>query len=159
MPLSDAADAGRYRSEPEAVRVHPDVLIPLSDGTELAARIWRPVSADRRPAPAVLEYIPYRRGDVTAHRDHTIHAEFARAGYVSVRVDLRGAGDSTGIMTDEYSETELADGLEVLSWIAAQHWCDGQVGIIGKSWGGFNGLQIAALQPCLLYTSPSPRDS
>lgn len=147
MPLSDATDAGRYRSEPEAVRVHPDVLIPLSDGTELAARIWRPVSADHTPAPAVLEYIPYRRGDVTAHRDHTIHAEFARAGYVSVRVDLRGAGDSTGIMTDEYSETELADGLEVLSWIAAQHWCDGQVGIIGKSWGGFNGLQIAALQP------------
>lgn len=127
--------------------MHSDVRIPLADGTELAARIWRPVSADDTPAPAVLEYIPYRRADVTAHRDHTIHAEFARAGYVSVRVDLRGAGDSTGIMTDEYSETELADGLQVLTWIAEQHWCDGQVGIIGKSWGGFNGLQIAALQP------------
>ena len=35
----------------------------------------------------------------------------------------------------------------VIAWIAGQPWCDGGVGIIGISWGGFNGLQIAALRP------------
>lgn len=121
--------------------------IPLADGTRLAARIWLPENAESEPVPAVLEYIPYRKNDMTAARDETIHPQFARARYASVRVDLRGSGDSDGIMTDEYSPTELDDGLQVIAWLAKQPWCDGKVGIIGKSWGGFNGLQLAALRP------------
>jgi putative CocE/NonD family hydrolase len=35
----------------------------------------------------------------------------------------------------------------VIEWIAAQPWCTGAVGMIGKSWGGFNVLQIAARRP------------
>lgn len=137
----------RYRTHPQTVKTFPHVRIPLSDGVELSARVWLPETAVDAPVPAVLEYIPYRKNDMTAARDLTIHPEFARAGYASIRVDLRGCGDSSGLMTDEYSETELSDGLEVLRWIAEQSWCDGKVGIIGKSWGGFNGLQLAALQP------------
>ncbi|MBL3700194.1 CocE/NonD family hydrolase [Leucobacter luti] len=137
----------RFRTAPRPVKIIEHARIPLSDGVELAARVWIPGDLAESSVPAVLEYIPYRKNDMTAGRDQTIHPEFARAGYASVRVDLRGAGDSTGIMTDEYSATELDDGLQVLRWIAAQPWCNGKVGIIGKSWGGFNGLQIAALQP------------
>ncbi len=37
--------------------------------------------------------------------------------------------------------------MEVIKWIASQPWCDRNVGMMGISWGGFNGLQIAALQP------------
>lgn len=122
-------------------------MIPLPDGTRLAARIWLPASAHETPVPAVLEYIPYRKNDMTAPRDLTIHPEFAKAGYASIRVDLRGAGDSDGIMADEYAESELADGVDVLAWIGRQDWSNGKVGIIGKSWGGFNGLQIAARRP------------
>ncbi len=139
--------ARRYRTDPRPVHVVEHTRIPLADGVELAARVWLPADLGTESVPAILEYIPYRKNDMTAGRDQTIHAEFARAGYASVRVDLRGAGDSTGIMTDEYSAAELADGLQVLTWIAAQEWCNGKVGIIGKSWGGFNGLQLAALQP------------
>ncbi|MET9533034.1 CocE/NonD family hydrolase [Streptomyces sp. NPDC006649] len=128
------------------VRVLRHVWIPLGDGTRLAARIWLPADAEG-PVPAVLEYIPYRKNDGTAPRDVTLHGQFARAGYAAVRVDCRGSGDSGGIMLDEYHATELSDALEVLAWIERQDWSDGQVGIIGKSWGGFNGLQIAALQP------------
>lgn len=141
------APADRYRKDPRPVRIIKHTRIPLSDGVELAARIWLPEDLGDEAVPAVLEYIPYRKNDMTAGRDDTIHPEFARAGYASVRVDLRGCGDSTGIMTDEYSATELDDGLQVLKWIAAQDWCNGKVGVIGKSWGGFNGLQLAALQP------------
>lgn len=130
-----------------AVRVLRHVWIPLADGTRLAARIWMSAHAEREPCPAVLEYIPYRKNDFTAVRDNSLHAHFARAGYVSVRVDLRGSGDSDGQMQDEYAPLELTDGAEVIGWLARQPWCDGNVGMIGKSWGGFNGLQIAALRP------------
>ena len=72
---------------------------------------------------------------------------FAGHGYAGVRVDIRGTGNSGGIIEDEYSEQEQLDGLEVIAWLAAQPWCDGQVGIVGTSWSGFNGLQLAARTP------------
>jgi len=121
--------------------------IPLSDGTRLAAKLWLPKGAEQAPVPAILEYIPYRKRDFTAPRDQLVHPYFAGHGYASVRVDLRGSGDSEGVLRDEYLQQELEDGVEVLRWIAAQPWCSGDVGMIGISWGGFNGLQIAALQP------------
>src|SRR5699024_11998709 len=48
---------------------------------------------------------------------------------------------------DEYLQQELDDGCQVIDWLARQPWCDGNIGMIGISWGGFNGLQIAAMQP------------
>ncbi len=124
--------------------------VPMPDGCKLAARIWMPKKAETNPVPAILEYIPYRIRDFTAYRDSNIHRYFAQNGFACIRVDLRGSGDSDGILYDEYLEQELQDGVETLKWISQQPWCDGNVGMIGLSWGGFNGLQIAALQPeCL----------
>ena len=123
------------------------VWIPMRDGTRLAASLWLPASARDRPVPAVLEYIPYRRRDFTAARDALNHPYFAGHGYAALRVDMRGSGDSEGILHDEYLPQEQEDGLDVIDWIAAQDWCDGHVGMIGISWGGFNGLQIAAHRP------------
>ena len=134
-------------TEQGAIRVLDPVWIPMRDGTRLAARVWMPVSARQTAAPAVLEYLPYRRRDGTLPRDELTHAWLARNGYVGVRVDIRGNGDSDGIMTDEYSEAELDDGVQVIEWLAAQDWCNGAVGMIGISWGGFNGLQQAQLAP------------
>lgn len=128
------------------VRVE-DAWILTRDGTRLHARIWRPADADTRPVPALLEYLPYRKGDWTAPRDAERHPWYAAHGYASVRVDLRGSGDSEGVMLDEYTETELADGCDVVDWLSAQPWCTGKVGMFGISWGGFNALQIAALRP------------
>lgn len=121
------------------------VEITLADGCRLAARIWRP--ADGRPVPAVFEYLPYRKGDYTLARDSVRAPYIAGHGYAYVRVDLRGSGESEGVLQDEYTAQELSDGCEIIDWIARQEWCDGGVGIVGISWGGFNGLQIAALQP------------
>ena len=133
--------------QPHSVTVIEDARIDLSDGCRLAAKIWYPAEAERNPVPAVLEYIPYRKRDFKAVRDHQIHSYFAAHGYAGVRVDLRGSGDSDGILRDEYLQQELDDGIEVLRWIAAQPWCNGNIGMFGLSWGGFNGLQIAAMQP------------
>ena len=124
-----------------------NVWIELSDGCRLAAKLWLPPGAEHDAVPAVLEYIPYRKRDSKAVRDSSIHGYFAAHGYAAVRVDLRGSGDSEGVLRDEYLQQELEDGQEVLRWIAAQPWCNGSIGMFGLSWGGFNGLQIAALQP------------
>ncbi len=132
---------------PRPVREIEHVEIPMPDGTLLAARIWMPESAQARPVPAILEYIPYRKNDKTLERDHARAPWLAAQDYAYVRVDLRGTGESEGLMTDEYTEIELQDGCDVIAWIAGQAWCDGGVGMVGISWGGFNGLQIAALRP------------
>jgi putative CocE/NonD family hydrolase len=63
---------------------------------------------------------------------------------------MRGSGDSDGILRDEYLPLEQRDGLEVIRWLAGRPWCTGRVGMIGKSWGGFNALQIAAHAPAEL---------
>ncbi|MCD6009323.1 CocE/NonD family hydrolase [Halomonas sp. IOP_31] len=129
-------------------RVHEEeTWITLADGCRLAVRIWRPVDAEQRPVPAILEYLPYRKRDLTAQRDAQTHPYWAGHGYAGVRVDIRGSGESDGVLTDEYLQQELDDGVEILDWLERQPWCDGNVGMIGISWGGFNGLQIAALQP------------
>jgi uncharacterized protein len=119
----------------------------LSDGVNLSCRYWLPVDADRNPVPAILEYIPYCTRDGTAARDEAMHPYFAGHGYAAVRVDMRGSGESEGVLLDEYLKLEQDDALEVIAWIAAQPWCDGNVGMMGKSWGGFNGLQVAARRP------------
>lgn len=125
----------------------PDMAITMSDGTRLSARVWMPEDAGDDPVPAILEYLPYRKRDGTVARDALTHPYFARRGYACIRVDIRGSGDSEGLMPDEYSPIELADGVEIIHWLAAQPWCSGTVGMMGISWGGFNGLQVAALQP------------
>jgi predicted acyl esterase len=132
---------------PRTVRVIEHTPIPLKDGTMLAARIWLPEDAEQNPVPAILEYLPYRKRDGTYERDALTHPYLAGHGYACVRVDIRGSGESTGLLFDEYAKQEQDDGVEVIAWLAAQHWCNGAVGMMGISWGGFNGLQIAARRP------------
>ncbi|GAA3764705.1 CocE/NonD family hydrolase [Salinactinospora qingdaonensis] len=134
-------------SLPHVIREDEHVWIPMSDGPRLAARIWRPVASDDAPVPAVLEFIPYRKRDLTAQRDSIHHPYMAGHGYACVRVDLRGSGDSEGVLRDEYLEQELADAEEILAWIAQQPWSNGNAGMMGISWGGFNALQVAARRP------------
>ncbi|MBN8631838.1 MAG: CocE/NonD family hydrolase [Rhodobacterales bacterium] len=132
---------------PERVTEIEDLRIPLPDGTRLSARVWMPADAASRPVPAVLEYIPYRKRDGTLPRDELMHPYVAGHGYACVRVDIRGNGDSEGLMEDEYSAQELQDACDVIAWLSRQDWCSGSVGMMGKSWGGFNCLQTAFLQP------------
>ena len=90
--------------------------------------------------PAILEYLPYRKRDGTYERDALTHPYLAGHGYAGVRVDIRGSGESDGLLFDEYSQQEQDDALEVIAWLAAQPWCSGAVGMMGISWGGFNAL-------------------
>ncbi|WP_328584552.1 CocE/NonD family hydrolase [Streptomyces sp. NBC_00370] len=132
---------------PHPVKEEEHVWIPVSDGIRLSAHVWRPVSSDDDPVPAVLEYIPYRKRDLSSVRDSIHHPYMAGHGYACVRVDIRGTGESEGVLLDEYLETEQRDAEHVLAWLAEQPWCDGRLGMMGISWGAFSALQVAARRP------------
>ena len=118
----------------------------MPDGVRLSARIWMPVGSLGQ-YPAILEYIPYRKRDLVRARDERNHPFLAANGYACLRVDMRGSGDSEGIMTDMYSSNELEDAVHVINWISSQSWCNGRVGMFGTSWGGTASLQAAVDAP------------
>ena len=130
---------------PIDARCIDNLWIPMPDGIRLAARMWAPT--DGKPVPAIVECVPYRKRDGLKSRDEEIHAYFAGHGYACLRIDLRGTGDSEGLPDDEYTPAEQRDLLAAIDWVSQQPWCDGKVGMVGISWGGFNGLQVAAHRP------------
>src|SRR6056300_645238 len=132
---------------PRKIKVIEDQHIIMSDGCRLSARIWMPEDAEDDPVPMILEHLPYRKRDGTIARDEISHPWMAGHGYAYVRVDMRGNGDSDGLMEDEYTQQEWDDACEVIAWARSQPWCTGNVGMQGISWGGFNCLQVAAQQP------------
>jgi uncharacterized protein len=120
----------------------------MSDGVRLAATLYMPLDPPTESVPAVLEYLPYRKDDGMLERDLGLYPYLVSRGYVGARVDIRGTGRSEGRLPDgEYSEREQLDGLEVIAWLAAQPWCNGNVGMWGISWGGFNSIQLAMRRP------------
>ena len=102
---------------PHSVTLIEHLWIKLSDGTRLAARLWLPDSAADTPVPTILEYIPYRKRDGTRTRDEPMHGYFSGNGYAVLRVDMRGSGESDGLLADEYLLQEQNDALEVIEWI------------------------------------------
>ncbi|CUM68333.1 uncharacterized protein PRCAT00006055001 [Priceomyces carsonii] len=125
-----------------------DVVITMLDGCKLYAHIWLPLEAERgeKKVGTLVEYIPYRKDDNTAMRDSIRHPFYAGNGFASIRIDMRGSGSSDGLLLDEYLKQEQDDCLECFDWIVSQKWSNGAIGMFGKSWGGFNSLQVAARQ-------------
>lgn len=130
---------------PFAVEVVDPFWIGLEDGTRIAATLWRPKTTAK--VPVVVEMIPYRRRDGTVFRDAEIHPYWAGFGIACCRIDIRGSGDSDGILADEYLPREQEDACEIIAALAAEPWSNSKVGMTGISWGGFNALQVAARQP------------
>src|SRR5215471_6785252 len=104
-----------------------NVRIPLRDGLTLSADLTLPTSL---PAPAVVTRTPYGK---TGERQSRRNTAFAKAGYVSVHVDVRGRGDSDG--TFQPYRNDGQDGADVIAWAAAQDWCTGDVATYGGSYG------------------------
>ncbi|MHC4484786.1 MAG: CocE/NonD family hydrolase [Planctomycetota bacterium] len=129
------------------VRVE-EVWIPMKDGVRLATNLYMPEgSQPGEKFPPLLMYLPYRK-DSLAVFHYEVMGYFARRGYVGVAVDVRGSGRSEGLLPHtEYSEQEHKDGIEVIAWLAQQPWSNGNVGMFGISYGGFNAIQIAMLHP------------
>ena len=125
-----------------------NVRIVMRDGLELSANLFMPIAhTPGERFPAILEMIPYRKDDWRAPGDHQRGAYFAQRGFAFCRLDIRGTGSSGGTAFDEYTPEETQDGYEAVEWLAAQPWCNGNIGMWGISYGGFTSIQVAQLQP------------
>ena len=124
--------------------------LTMPDGVELAVSYWMPTAKEEgEKFPVFFEMNGYRKDDLCyLSWDYPVGAYFAKRGYVVAKVDLRGTGDSTGVLPEaEYSEEELADGVEVIKQLANEPWSNGNVGMYGLSWGAFNSYMIARRKP------------
>jgi uncharacterized protein len=141
----------RPASEPvHDVQTHLGVRIPVRDGLQLSANLWLPrphPGATERLFPAILEMIPYGKDNWRRNGDIARGEWLARRGFALCRLDVRGTGSSPGIAMDEYTVAETRDGYDAVEWLAAQPWCNGNVGMWGISYGGFTSIQVAKLQP------------
>jgi predicted acyl esterase len=143
--LSLAAAAAAADREFEIRR---DTLV-LKDGVRLSATYFLPrPQAEGERFPVLLEFLPYRKDDSFYLRDYPNHGYWARNGLASAKVDLRGTGSSEGVAPDrEYSQRELDDAVEIIAQLARMPWSNGNVGMWGISWGGFNAIQVAMRRP------------
>jgi len=165
------------------MRFDPDVPVPMDDGLVLRADVFRPPGAGRHPV--ILSMGPYGKGlhfedlytdqwrrmlaehpDVAAGSTNAYQnwevvdpEKWVPDGYACVRVDSRGAGRSPGLL-DVWSAREARDLYACVEWAAAQPWSTGSIGMFGKSYSGFNAIQMAMLRPpALKAIVPSPVQS
>ena len=122
----------------------------MPDGIKLAVSYWMPRAKRMgEKFPVFFEMNGYRKDDLCyLSWDYPVGAYFARHGYVVAKVDLRGTGDSTGVIPEaEYSEQELSDSVEIINQLSQKSWSNGNVGMYGLSWGAFNSLMVARRKP------------
>ena len=146
--MSPAASAIEAASEPNYEFQLREVWISMPDGARLAADLYVPKSDDPDEVfPVVLEYDPYRKDESRSGR-YSLYSYFAVRGYIVARVDIRGTGRSEGrLIPHEYSDQELEDGEKVIEWLSAHEQSNGNVGMFGISWSGFNSIQLASRNP------------
>ncbi len=145
-------DATSRLADPETHdhEVRWDVRVPVRDGLEMAANLWLPRARPDAPGqrfPAILEMIPYGKDSWRRNGDTGRGEWFAARGFALCRLDVRGTGGSPGVARDEYEDDQTRDGYDAVEWLAAQPWCNGNVGMWGISWGGFTSIQVAMLRP------------
>lgn len=121
----------------------------MSDGVRLAVTYFRPVPrSPQETFPVLVEMLPYRKEDSFYRRDYPLYNWFTRRGYILVKVDIRGTGSSEGRLPPrEYSDEEMSDAVDVIAQVAKMPGASGVVGMWGKSWGGFNSIQVAMQHP------------
>ncbi len=167
MSKIDKKPGGTIRDN---MKIEADVPIPMEDGLVLKADVFRPVAEGRYPV--ILSHGPYAKGlsfqeayapqwnkmvdehpDVAAGSTNKYQnweavdpEKWVPDGYVCVRVDSRGAGQSPGLL-DVWAPRETKDFYECIEWAAAQPWSNGKIGLAGISYYAMNQYQVAALRP------------
>lgn len=138
--MSDNSTESKLR-----VVVRKNILIPMRDGIELAADFYMPDRAGKYPA--IIELTPYHKDDLQKESAEHVLGYFAERGYVGVEVDVRGTGSSGGSAPRGLCLQHQLDAYDMVEWVAKQPYCDGNVGMIGVSYGGWTALTAAIQNP------------
>jgi predicted acyl esterase len=141
-----------------AILAEKDVAVPMRDGAELMADVFRPEASGER-VPAILNLGPYQKDKLWVvppaleekQNDwmnwETVNPDWwVPRGYACVRVDGRGTGKSQG-QSEPWSFAESIDFYDAIEWAAAQPWCNGKVGLSGISYFAINQWFVANHQP------------
>ena len=134
------------------------VYVTVRDGTRLAVDLFRPMRRGRvhqEPLPVVWEHRRYQRasqddtGRVSSQLDRDDHPmrKVVLYGYVYAVVAVRGSGASFGSRIDPTPPQESLDAYDVTEWLAAQSWCNGNVGMYGISYSGTVQFMAASTAP------------
>ncbi|MEW6441598.1 MAG: CocE/NonD family hydrolase [bacterium] len=118
------------------------VYVTMRDEVRLAVDIHLPTGGPAQSFPVLLMMTPYHRASVL--EDGTIqdpmsspssgYRVLSSYGYAIVVADVRGTGASFGTRYTIFSPEEAEDGDDLIDWIVAQPWCDGNVGMMGQSY-------------------------
>ena len=128
---------------PHRIIIDRDVAVPMRDGIQLMADIYRP--ALDQPLPALVVRLPYGKSTLSMQLIQVEPLRASEAGYAVVYQDTRGRFQSAG---DFYPFVhEAQDGYDTVEWVASQPWCNGRVGLTGASYVGISQWLTAALQP------------
>ena len=157
---------------PEAALAAPTGYVTMSDGTSIAVNVRMPTNyvAGRR-YPTIFEMSGYDGGSANGGtlakdvglgnipgasslpipiEDSRQLTDVFNGDYVTVHASVRGTGCSSGEF-DLFSPRSALDGKEIIdNWIPKQAWSNGDVGIIGHSYGGITGFMIAETRPARL---------
>src|SRR5512132_264318 len=121
-------------------RVDHDIPIELRDGVVVHADVYRPDDDARHPA---ILYRSYGKARVPP-----VRYDLVEAGYAFIASDLRGRGASGGTWDPSKNfVVEGPDGYDSVEWVAAQPWCDGNVGMFGVSHAACFEYMAALEQP------------
>lgn len=130
--------------------------ITVRDGTRLAVDIFRPARDGQPvvdPLPVIWTQHRYHRADAPGGKLTTVLDQspwlksVLQYGYVIAAVDTRGSGASFGTRSSELPAEEALDAYDITEWLATQPWCDGNVGMYGRSYLGVTQLMAASTQP------------
>lgn len=153
-----------HRPAVDGVTVERDVAVPMRDGVDLYADVYRPAAPADERYPALLAASPYQKDLAGLPAVPTYPTRetgpiewYVRRGYVYVLADIRGTGKSEGEW-EILSLTEQRDLYDLIEWIADQSWSSGRVGMIGQSYYGM--VQwLAAIQRPPHLTCIAPYDA
>ncbi|MBN2116480.1 MAG: CocE/NonD family hydrolase [Anaerolineales bacterium] len=164
--LSGAALASRRTAERQSL------YVTMSDGTQIAVDLWLPTNlkpGERIPAMlrSTCYWRSYQMGTPGEFMENyglmpggsNEPQQWTGAGYALVLVDVRGTGASYGEWSILWSDREIADLGEVVDWIIAQTWSNGNVGAYGVSYDGSTAEQMSMLNhPALKAVAPQSNE-
>ena len=143
LPAESDCPPGIYDRTPSqhGMIAEKDVAVPMRDGVNLSVDIYRPDSTEK--FPALLAFSIYNKDLQGPDVAKTLPPQpawsslwaglleagdtnfFVSRGYVHVIGSPRGVGKSDGGGSRQW------DSYDLIEWIAAQPWCDGNVGMVG----------------------------
>ncbi len=153
---------------PVTLKAERNVSIPVRDGIQLKANVYR--ASGTNPAPAILSLHPYGKDNYsiqgsrlnfqyrTSRQEQPVRFSanttwnapdpgfWVANGYAVVNIDARGffASEGNGSLL---SDQEAEDYYDAIEWAARQDWCNGNIGLCGLSYLAANQWKVAALSP------------